>query len=84
MGRLNDSPEDIQDAIELLRVALKGPGGSARAAMSREALIGFGVLRDGGGFSVHREHHGAPGFLELFHEIDRKIGETSSVIGCHW
>lgn len=34
-----------------------------------QALIGCGVLYDGGGFSVYREHDRALRFLELLHEV---------------
>src|SRR5450755_2903245 len=40
-----------------------------------QALIGFGVLHDGRSLSLYGQHHGALGFLELFHEITRPATE---------
>jgi hypothetical protein len=34
-----------------------------------QALIGCGVLHNGGGFSVYREHYRAFSFLKLLHEV---------------
>jgi hypothetical protein len=35
----------------------------------QQALVGFRILDDGGGFSVHRKHHRAFGLPELFHKV---------------
>jgi hypothetical protein len=35
----------------------------------QQALVGFRVLDNGGGFSVHRKHHRAFGLPELFHKV---------------
>jgi hypothetical protein len=34
-----------------------------------QALIGLGVLHDGGRLPLHRKHHGTLALLELFHEV---------------
>src|SRR5689334_6326696 len=37
----------------------------------KQALIGFGILHDGGSLALDGEHDGAFAFLELFYEIAR-------------
>jgi len=41
-----------------------GAGGNVE-----QALVSFGILDDGRCFPFHCQHHGAPGFLELSHEV---------------
>jgi hypothetical protein len=41
-----------------------GAGGDVK-----QALIGFGILHDGGRLPLYRKHHGALALLKLFHEV---------------
>jgi hypothetical protein len=50
----------------------------------QKALIGSGILHDGLGFPLDREHYGPLAFLELPHEIPRpaaECGERLNVLG---
>jgi hypothetical protein len=49
-----------------------GTGGNVE-----EALIGFGVLHNGSGFSVHCQHHRTFCLFELFYEI---TGRPTNVV----
>lgn len=41
-----------------------GAGGNVE-----KVLIGFGILHDGGCFSLHGKHHGALALFQMFHEV---------------
>src|SRR5258708_1493279 len=70
--------------FKLVEKLLRGPGLSffcVRQALTdtflnicagsdvEQALIGFSILHDRGGLSLHSKHHGALALLELFHEV---------------
>src|SRR5690348_10708248 len=42
-----------------------------------QLLISFSVLNDGSGLPIHRKHHGALAFFQLFHRVTRPAMERS-------
>src|SRR5205823_8106190 len=42
-----------------------------------QMLISFCVLNDGRGLAIHRKHHGALTFFQLFHKVTRPATEGS-------
>src|SRR5689334_4249311 len=49
-----------------------GAGGNVE-----QMLISFSVLNDGCGLPIHRKHHGALTFFQLFHKVTRPTMERS-------
>jgi len=64
--KLSRGPEPtLFGVLKALTDALRGMG---TGGYVEQALIGFGILYNGRRFPLHGQHHGALGFLELFHK----------------
>ena len=54
-----------------------GPGGYVG-----QTLTGLSVLNDGRGLPIHRKHHGALTFFQLFHKVTDQETECRQLLGC--
>jgi hypothetical protein len=56
----------VCDVVQTLTDSFPSIGASGNV---EETLVGFGVLHNGSGLSIHCQHHRTFGLFELFHEI---------------